>query len=245
MPNFERPAIGDTPRWATGPGESVTEPLEAKKDTGHVTGDASSDEMNWLQRQTYRWLGWLAERTAQVGDFGVRFVGGVYGAAVDLVHPGVTGEGAGNQPGVLAEGDAAPGLEATTTTGDSAVYAYGVNLDAKLVHSGAAVYGKGLATGIRGIGWGLVGGGKGGEFTGGASGTAAAGAGITSTGGASNVDYAGGPGAILEGGGGVKPGAPLRLVEGAPHTPVNGDVWFDGALLKFHINGTTYTVATV
>ena len=261
MPSFERPAIGDTPRWATDAGASVTEPAEDKKDTGHVAAtEAPAEEMNWLQRQTYRWLGWLAERTAQVGDFGVRFVGGVYGAAVDLVHPGVTGEGAGDQPGVLAEGDAAEGLVATSATGDSAIRAdagedndqallaqntHIFNTEARLgTFTGYGADCTGQVAAVHGVGAGPVGGGIGGSFTGGPANTIVGGPGVYGKGGDGSQSLTGGPGALLEGGGGTLATAPLRLVTGPPHTPENGDIWFDGAALKFHISDTTYTVAT-
>ena len=111
MPNFERPAIGDTPRWATDAGASVTEPDESKKDTGHVAAtEAPAEEMNWLQRQAYRWIGWFGERilTDTMEDFAVRFEGPIVGL-IAKGRAAAAGSDSDGEAGVVGHGGAGDG----------------------------------------------------------------------------------------------------------------------------------------
>ena len=251
MADFTRPTYpDDLPRWATGPGESVAEPIEAKKDTGHVTGDASSDEMNWLQRQAYRWLGWTGERILEAHDvslheWSVRFsqaienlAGRGRDAAVDsglvgsagVFGTGGSGDGAAaDGPGVRGESDNGPGV-----SGESA--------------DKEGVLGEGCP-GVKGVDG--TPGGVGVEGIATDAGTGVKGTTNTNKGveGIATGSGVGVSGTAVSGTGGVfsdsEDGAALRLVPRTGDAGVVSDGCFwvtDAGAIRFHFGGTDYTI---
>lgn len=60
------PKPATLPRFATGPGATVTAPTEGEKDTGLVNGNPSDGhKMNWMLLWLYKWSEWLNDLANQ------------------------------------------------------------------------------------------------------------------------------------------------------------------------------------
>jgi hypothetical protein len=196
--------------WATDGGAEISEPAAGSKATGfRATYSMPSHWINWLINVVGAWLTWL-DTVVTDGSSAARLgTHGVDSTATVSGESGVNGTGSGDGIGVSGTGGA----------------------------TGAGVYGTGGATsGAGGTFLAQNGNSNGIGTTGNGSG-----AGISSTGGATGHGgafyNASGQSTLVATGN----GANLKLVarSGDPSSPVDGDVWFDGAALHIRISGVT------